>query len=142
MPTTQTRREFLTALSLAGAAGILSPRGIRAAERPLETTSIRIGKLGAICLAPQYVSEDLLRAEGFTDIRYVEVPPPAVGQAIGRSEADFSTAFAVDPIQAIDAGSPIVVLAGVHIGCYELFAKPDIRRITELKGKSVAADSP
>jgi NitT/TauT family transport system substrate-binding protein len=70
------------------------------------------------------------------------VPPPAIGQAIGRNEADFSTAFAVDPITAIDAGSPIVVLAGVHVGCYELFAKPDIRRITELKGKSVAADSP
>ena len=72
----------------------------------------------------------------------MEVAAPAIGRAIGRSEADFSTAFAVDPIQAIDAGSPIVVLAGVHVGCYELFAKLDIRRITELKGKSVAADSP
>ena len=39
-------------------------------------------------------------------------------------------------------GHRIVVLAGVHVGCYELFAKPDIRRITELRGKSVAADSP
>jgi NitT/TauT family transport system substrate-binding protein len=142
MPITQTRRRFLATVALAGTAGVLWPRGTRAAERPLETTSVRIGKLGAICLAPQYVSEDLLRAEGFTDIRYVEVPPPAIGQAIGRNEADFSTAFAVDPITAIDAGSPIVVLAGVHVGCYELFAKPDIRRITELKGKSVAADSP
>jgi NitT/TauT family transport system substrate-binding protein len=143
MPTTQTRRAFLTALSLTGAAGILSPRGTRAAESPLETTSVRIAKIGAICLAPQYVSEDLLRAEGFTDIRYVEVPvTPAIGQAIGRGVADFSTAFAVDPIQAIDAGSPIVVLGGVHVGCYELFAKENIRSITELKGKSVAADNP
>ena len=104
MPIRQSRRRFLVMTALAGAAGILSPPpGARAAERPLETTSVRIGKLGAICLAPQYVSEDLLRAEGFTEIRYVEVPPPAIGQAIGRSEADFSTAFAVDPIQAIDA---------------------------------------
>ena len=142
MSQTQTRRRFLTMTTLAGAAGIFSSRDTRAAERPLETTSVRIAKLGAICLAPQYASEDLLRAEGFTDIRYVEVPPPAIGQAIGLGEADFSTAFAVDPIQAIDAGSPIVVLAGVHIGCYELFVKPDIRRITELKGKSVAADDP
>jgi NitT/TauT family transport system substrate-binding protein len=142
MSQTQTRRRFLAMTALAGSAGILSPRGTLAAERPLETTSVRIGKLGAICLAPQYVSEDFLRAEGFTDIRYVEVPAPAIGRAIGRSEADFSTAFAVDPIQAIDAGSPIVVLADVHVGCYELFAKLDIRRITELKGKSVAADSP
>jgi NitT/TauT family transport system substrate-binding protein len=139
---TQTRRRFLTMTALAGAAGIFSSRDARAAERPLETTSIRIAKIGGICQAPQYVSEDLLRAEGFTDIRYVEMPAPAQAQAIGRGEVDFSMAFAAGPIQAIDAGSPIVVLAGVHIGCYELFAKPGIRRITELKGKSVAADDP
>ncbi len=141
MPVTQTRRRFLTTLSLAGAAGLLHAPPSRAAEGALETTTVRIAKIGAICLAPQYVSEELLRAEGFTDIRYVETGN-LIGPAIGRGEADFSTAFAIDPIQAIDAGAPIVVLAGVHVGCYELFAKPDIRRITELKGKSVAADSP
>ena len=141
MPITQTRRRFLTTLSLAGAAGLLRAPPSHAAEGALETTTVRIAKIGAICLAPQYVSEELLRAEGFTDIRYVETGN-LIGPAIGRGEADFSTAFAIDPIQAIDAGAPIVVLAGVHVGCYELFAKPDIRRITELKGKSVAADSP
>jgi NitT/TauT family transport system substrate-binding protein len=66
----------------------------------------------------------------------------AIGKAIGRGEADFSTAFAIDPIQAIDGGAPIVVLAGVHVGCYELLGKTDIRRISDLKGKKVAADSP
>ena len=141
MAIAQTRRQFLTTLSLAGAAGLLHAPPSRAAEGALETTTVRIAKIGAICLAPQYVSEELLRAEGFTDIRYVETGN-LIGPAIGRGEADFSTAFAIDPIQAIDAGAPIVVLAGVHVGCYELFAKPDIRRITELKGKSVAADSP
>jgi NitT/TauT family transport system substrate-binding protein len=141
MPVTQTRRQFLTTLSLAGAAGLLHGPPSRAAEGALETTTVRIAKIGAICLAPQYVSEELLRAEGFTDIRYVETGN-LIGPAIGRGEADFSTAFAIDPIQAIDAGAPIVVLAGVHVGCYELFAKKDSRRITELKGKSVAADSP
>jgi NitT/TauT family transport system substrate-binding protein len=140
MPIAQTRRQFLTTFSLAGA-GLLHAPPSRAAEGALETTTVRIAKIGAICLAPQYVSEELLRAEGFTDIRYVETGN-LIGPAIGRGEADFSTAFAIDPIQAIDAGAPIVVLAGVHVGCYELFAKPDIRRITELKGKSVAADSP
>ena len=141
MPITQTRRRFLTTLSLAGAAGLVHAPPSRAAEGALETTTVRIAKIGAICLAPQYVSEELLRAEGFTDIRYVETGN-LIGPTIGRGEADFSTAFAIDPIQAIDAGAPIVVLAGVHVGCYELFAKKDIRRITELKGKSVAADSP
>jgi NitT/TauT family transport system substrate-binding protein len=139
---TQTRRRFLSTLSMAGTAGLIRAPQARAAEGALETTTVRIAKIGAICLAPQYVSEELLRAEGFTDIRYVEAPDFAIGQAIGRGEADFSTAFAIDPIQAIDSGAPIVVLAGVHVGCYELFATPDIHRITELKGKRVAADSP
>ena len=143
MPMMQTRRRFMTSLSVAGAAGLLHAPPSRAAEGALETTSVRIAKIGAICLAPQYVSEELLRAEGFTDISYVEVSDPVyIARSIGRGEADFSTSFAIDPIQAIDSGAPIVVLAGVHVGCYELLAKPDIRRITELKGKKVAADSP
>ena len=32
---------------------------------------------------------------------------------------------------------PITVLGGVHVGCYELFAKEGIRSIGDLKGKSV-----
>src|SRR5215831_8849322 len=128
MPMMQTRRRFMTSLSVAGATGLLRAPPSRAAEGALETTSVRIAKIGAICLAPQYVSEELLRAEGFTDIRYVETTTD-IGLEIGRGQADFSTGFAVDLIQAIDAGAPIVVLAGVHVGCYELVAQPDIRRI-------------
>jgi NitT/TauT family transport system substrate-binding protein len=79
----------------------------------------------------------LLRAEGFTDVRYVDTPPAAIGQTIGRGDVDFSSAFAIDSIQAIDGGAPVVVLAGVHIGCYELLASEAIRSIRELKGKSV-----
>src|SRR6266481_10036193 len=114
MPMTHTRRRFLATVSLAGAAGLVRPPLAPAAEGALETTAVRIAKLSAGCLAPQYIAEELLRAEGFTDIRYVDTPPDAIGQTIGRGEVDFSTAFAIDPIQAIDGGAPIVVLAGVH----------------------------
>jgi NitT/TauT family transport system substrate-binding protein len=133
----QTRRRFLTTLSLAGAAGLVRPPLASAAEGALETTTVRIAKLGAACLAPQYVAEELLRAEGFTDIRYVDTPLAAIGETIGRGEVDFSTAFAMDPIQAIDGGAPIVMLASVHVGCYELLASEAIRSVKELKGKSV-----
>jgi NitT/TauT family transport system substrate-binding protein len=37
----------------------------------------------------------------------------------------------------IDRGDAITVLAGVHPGCFELFAKESIRSIVDLKGKSV-----
>ena len=71
MSQTQTRRRFLAALSAAGAAAMLPPRQGSAAEPPPETTTVRLEKLPIICFAPQYVCEALLRAEGFTDIRYV-----------------------------------------------------------------------
>src|SRR5262249_18718462 len=90
-----TRRRFLTTLSAAGAAGLVRAPPWLAAEGALETTTVRIGKVPAICLAPQYVSEELLRADGFADIRYVELPinAPANGpaDAIARGEADFTT---------------------------------------------------
>jgi len=134
----QTRRRFLTTLSLAGAAGyVCAPRSL-AAEGPPETTTVRFVKNPVICMAPQYAAEGLLRAEGFTEIGYIETTTAgAVAEAIASGKADFTLSFAVNHIMAIDAGAPITILAGVHVGCYELFAKEGIRSITELKGKSV-----
>jgi NitT/TauT family transport system substrate-binding protein len=54
---TQTRRRFLTTLSSAGAAGFVHASPMLAAEGPLETTTVRIVKSPAICIAPQYVAE-------------------------------------------------------------------------------------
>jgi len=138
MPITQTRRRFLVGLSLTSAVGRLSARPALAAEAALETSTVRFVKNPAICVAPQYYSQELLRAEGFTEISYVEAAnADAVVEAIARGGADFTLAFGVNHIQWIDAGAPIVVLAGVHVGCYELFAAEGIRSITELKGRSV-----
>jgi NitT/TauT family transport system substrate-binding protein len=38
----------------------------------------------------------------------------------------------------VDAGDPILFLAGVHIGCFELFGRVGVRTIRDLKGKTVA----
>jgi len=117
MSMVQTRRRFLAGLSMAGTAGLVRPPPAPAAGGALETTTVRISRIEAICLAPQYAGEELLRAEGFTEIHYVEVSPMDIPQAIGRGEVDFSTTLAVDLIHAIDDGAPIVGLAGVHVGC-------------------------
>ena len=138
----QTRRRFLAGLSLTGAAGLVRAPPSLAAEGALETTTLRIGQTPAICLAPQYISDELLRAEGFTDIRYVEVSSIAIGEAIGRGEADFSSSDPIGVIRAIVGGAPIVVLTGIQVGCYDLFAQQDIRRISELKGRRAATDNP
>src|SRR5215831_2651002 len=103
MSMVQTRRRFLSTMALGGAAGMVRAPPSLAAEGALETTTVRFAKIPAICLAPQYVSEELLRAEGFTDIRYVEVP---VGPLpIGRGEADFTTVEAASLVQAVAGGA-------------------------------------
>jgi len=138
MPIIQNRRQFLTALSLVGAAGLVRTPPTLAAEGPLETTTVRLAKNEGICIAPQYVADEMLRAEGFTDIRYVHVPESTTRvKALASGEADFSGNFAGPLIVAVASGDPIVLLAGQHVGCYELFVHESIRSIGDLKGKKI-----
>ena len=57
MPTLQNRRRFIAALSSAGATGLLGSSNSSAQEAQPETTTIRLVKNAAICIAPQYVAE-------------------------------------------------------------------------------------
>jgi NitT/TauT family transport system substrate-binding protein len=131
------RRRFMANATLAAVAGLAGAREALAAEPPPETTTIRLAKISGICIAPQYVAEELLRLEGFTDIRYVMADAGYVSEKIARGETDFSLIFAAPLALAIDAGDPITALAGVHPGCFELFGNESIRGITDLKGKTV-----
>src|SRR5262245_32718279 len=138
MPTTQTRRRFLTTLSVTGAAGLV-PAPVLAADGPPETATVRFIKTPNICPAPQYVAEALLHAEGITDIRYVDTMAPlAMPEAIARGKIDFGTIYSPVFIAAIDAGEPFTMLAGLHAGCFELFGNESVRSIADLRGKSVA----
>jgi NitT/TauT family transport system substrate-binding protein len=137
MPMTQTRRHFLGTLSMAGAASLVRAPRVMAAEEILETTTVRLTKVPGICVAPQYVAEELLRAEGFTEIRYVDAPPGVL--PLGK--ADFTQAYASNFLRQIDAGDPITLLSGVHVGCFELFANEGIHGIPDLKGKSVGVQA-
>jgi NitT/TauT family transport system substrate-binding protein len=49
--------------------------------------------------------------------------------------------YAGPNIIAVDAGQPITTLAGVHVGCFELFGHEGIRNIADLKGKSVGVQA-
>jgi NitT/TauT family transport system substrate-binding protein len=137
MPLMQTRRRFLTTLSLAGAAGLVRARPALAREGAPEITSVRIQKSSSICNAPRYVAQELLRAEGFTDIRYVSVPTDEVYQSFMRGEFDFISDFAPLCVNAIDQGMAVTVLAGLHAGCFELFASEHIRGVADLRGKAI-----
>src|SRR6516162_11734140 len=120
----QTRRRFLATLSLAGAAGLVRAPQSRAAEQPLETTSVRFMRTPSLCHAPQFVAEELLRAEGFSEIRYIDGASSAeINEAVASGRVDFNTHFAPQWVSVIDGGGPVTVLSGVHVGCFELFGK-------------------
>src|SRR6516225_1454841 len=124
----QTRRTFLGGIAAAGTAGLIRTRWAEAAEGPLETTTVRLQK-GGLCVSTLYVAEQLLRAEGFTDIGYIEAPINAADvRKVARGEADFGPLYASQCVQAIDAGERMTLLAGVMVGCFELFARELIRR--------------
>jgi NitT/TauT family transport system substrate-binding protein len=123
---------------LAGATGLIRAPLALAGEAPPETTSVRFMLTPTLCHAPQFVAEDLLRAEGFTDIKYIEGKSSAeINEAVSSGRVDFNTHFAPQWVSVIDSGGPVTVLSGVHVGCFELFGKEGIRSIADLKGKSV-----
>ena len=138
----QSRRDFLASLSAAGAAGLLGARAPLADEGPLETTAIRLVRTSGICVAPIYIAEELLRAEGFADVHYVSAPGGvAAAEVTTRGEADFLLTFAAPLLIPMDAGEPLTVIAGAHVGCFELFANDTVHRIADLKGKSVGVQA-
>jgi NitT/TauT family transport system substrate-binding protein len=139
MATIHSRREFLGLISGAGAGLALGQAAH--AEPPPETTALRLGRIAGVCLAPQYFAEALLRAEGFAGIRYVEAPTGlTVSRMLASREIDLSMNFGTAHILPIDSGEPIRILAGVHTGCYELFAHGDIRSVGDLRGRRVGVD--
>ena len=133
------RRTFVKALAAAGA-GLLGHAGTGfAAEPPPETTRIRLVRSPAICIAPLYLAEDLLRLEGFTDVEYV---PFKTGnlftEAVATGKVDLALNFSGPLVISLDERAPVVILAGIHAGCFELFGSERVRAVRDLKGKKVA----
>jgi NitT/TauT family transport system substrate-binding protein len=137
------RRKFLRDVSIAGAAGALGlGREVWAAEPPPETTRLRLGRLSSLCVSPQYVAHELLLAEGFREIEYIGDQLSSSGvqgaRAMGAGQIDVSMNFAAPLVLGLDENLPIMLLGGVHAGCFELFGTEAIRSIGDLKGRAVA----
>jgi hypothetical protein len=103
-------------VGLAAAAGLLSMRRAEsAAEPPPETTTLRTAHGNTMCEAPQSFAEELLRAEGFTDVRYVVTQNVDQELAAGKvdmvlrdarsgSEAQTSAPFRMARSYLVDSG--------------------------------------
>jgi NitT/TauT family transport system substrate-binding protein len=136
----QTRRHFLASLATAGGLASVGTRSACAEDAPIETTTVRFSRSPGICIAPQFVAEELIRAEGLTDFRNVdEQAGLATVAMLARGDIDFAIDFGTAFVIPIDQGAPVKVLTGVHVGCYELFAHEGINSVHDLKGKNVGA---
>jgi NitT/TauT family transport system substrate-binding protein len=58
------------------------------------------------CVSPQYLAAELLRAEGVTDIQYVEKSSGAT-EPLAIGKVDFDTNYASNFVRAIDAAEPV-----------------------------------
>jgi NitT/TauT family transport system substrate-binding protein len=129
----------MAAAGLGGAAAVSGARRTLAEEAPPETNSVGLlyWKDDATCHAPLYILDDLLRDEGFADVRLVAGKDGETYEALTRGDADFSHDFAAVVSLSIAAGVPLIMVAGVHPACFELFARESIHSVIDLKGKTV-----
>jgi len=134
------RRDFLACSSALGAAGLFGlPHHALAADPPAESTRVRLVHAPYACFGPMYLAEEFFRMEGIADWEYLPLGSRNGGiDAIADGRADITMWDVCSPITRIAAGQPIVVLAGVHGGCWELFGNERVRAIRDLKGKSPA----
>jgi NitT/TauT family transport system substrate-binding protein len=136
------RREFLKEVSVTGAAALLGARRDSLAAEPLpETRKLRLAQTNSACQAALYVAEELFRTEGFSDVTYVKQPGALLFKSLASGEVDIGVTFVAPFILEIDAGKPVVLLGGAHVGCLELFGTDRIRSLRDLRGKTVAVSA-
>ena len=136
-----TRRDLLLGVTTTTAAGLAwsnRRRGALAAEATPETTRVTIARGPSLCIMPQYVVDELLADEGITRVDYIVTDSgPLLSQAIASGQLDFAMTFSGPLVLELDRGKRITMLAGVHVGCFELFTREGINSVADLKGKSV-----
>ena len=134
-----TRRSFLVRTTRAAILGTAAfPLRHAGAEPPPEVTRIRIPQAPAICIAPLYLVDELLKAEGFVEVEYVQMTGNLFTEAVASGKVDLALNFSGPLVISIDERAPVVLLAGIHAGCFELFGSERVRAIRDLKGKTVA----
>ena len=121
------RRDLLLAAAATASAGaIWSARrlGAQAQEAPPETTRVTLAKAPSLCVMPQYIVDELLADDGITQVDYVVTDSgPLLSEAIASGQIDFAMHFSGPLVLLLDRGRKVTMLAGAHVGCFELFAK-------------------
>ena len=133
------RRDFLFQSSALAGASLLPFSNPARAEPPPEARKIRFAQGPFICYAPQMLAEELLRLEGFTEIEYIPVGADnTYATLVAKSGVEVAVFGPTSAVAAMDAGMPLVMVAGLHAGCWELFGNERVGAVRDLRGKRIA----
>ena len=138
------RRDILHGAAAASVVAALP--ALAAGEAPPETKRIRLTRypIDIACSSPMWIAEEMLRAEGFEEVSYVPLLPERFATdrlletMVGADEVDITMSEPMAILPALDEGKQLVVLAGIHGGCFELFGTKALRSVRDLKGKTIA----
>ena len=87
-------------------------------DTPLETTSITLWSLtNTQCIAAHYMAEPFLREAGFTDVQYPLYAPKDLQGGLTSGKLQMGVGYTPYVIPLIEAGEPLMMLGGVHVGC-------------------------
>ena len=101
------RRKFLGSVALGAAAGLVELHSGAALAEPLpETTRIRLIQFVSTCQAPLYLSDALLRTEGFTDVQWVRSDLVSLSKLLAAGTVDLGMNFIGPNIMGLEAGDP------------------------------------
>ena len=143
------RREFLRVAASAGAVllGACGSDGGKGSatstpgiivDPPPETTTIRLVKTFPTCPIPIHVAGLFLPEEGFTNVQYIQDTAGDHGtQQLAAGEMDIGLSITSSLTTAADRGDPLVLLAGIHPTCFELFGGDRVQSLRDLKGKRI-----
>ena len=139
------RTLFRGAAAAAGTAALTSCRsgaGSSAPDGPLETTTIRLNKSPSSCFAAQAAASEFLTRAALTDTKYLDVDPTEQSAQLAAGAFDMATYPAQLAAARIDAGDPIVVLGGIHSGCWQIFGGDAVTSMTDFRGRTIATPGP
>ena len=108
-------------------------------DRPPEVTKLILPKSPAACAAPMLLAHDFLLEEGFTEVHYypTELKYSLITEYVLDGTLDMSFNFTPSLAFNVDKNDPIVMLAGAHVACFEIFGAPSVLTTSDLKGRRV-----
>src|SRR5215470_18108908 len=65
------------------------------------------------------------------NVRLQEPIMTANMKALASGQTDLANTYTTNTVLQVDAGDPVVLLAGVHVGCFELFGSERVRAVRD-----------